>query len=188
MKKTLMIALAGLMLFAFTQCGSNDSNKNDSNKEGDKKEKVKNGAQDAVKNDNSADFNERASDIEELSLGGTEQFNDNVKMLKGVMEAINNSNTCEEFQTNLISAAFMAMAYIKDEYPDGQKMTEDEQKQLEKISKELDQAMEKKQKELGCEEGFGDDDDDFEDFDLSDDDLDLDFDLDDEEDDDDFDF
>ena len=187
MKKTLMIALAGMMLFAFTQCGSNDSNKKGDNKDSKDNKEVNNDGQDAAKSDNSADFNDQASSIEEPNISGTEQFNDNVKLLNGMMEAIDKSKSCEDLQTNLMAAAFMALSSIDKEYADGQMMTEDEQKQLEKISEEYTKALEKKQKELGCEEAFGGDDDlDGLDPSLFDDDLDLDLDLDldDEEDDD----
>ena len=177
MKKSLLIALTGLMLFAFTQCSGNDSNK-----DGDKKGTVKNDAQNAGNSDKTADFNEQASGIE--GLGGTEQFNDNVKLFKGMIEAIDESDNCEDLNNNLMAAVFMAWAYANKEYASDQLMTEDEQKQLEKISEECTKAIEKKQKELGCEEDLEENNDLELDSLLFDDDFDLDFDLDDDEDDD----
>ena len=98
MKKTFMIALAGMMMFAFTQCG-----------------------------------------------GGKEsqEFKDQKAVLEKIEKSLNEAKTCDELQSAVFAMLGSAMELDK-EYPEDQKMTQDEEKKLKEISDRIDKIMEEK--------------------------------------------
>lgn len=118
MKKTLLIALAGMMLFAFTQCGG----------------------------------------------GGSKEFKDNKALLDKMEKAVKDANSCDEMESSLFSIAMEAFGNDYN-YTDDEKMTENEETELEKLSKKLDDLYTKKAKDLGCDEEKYDSDSDWDDFD-----------------------
>ena len=77
MKKTFMIALAGLMLFAFTQCG-NDSK--DSKKDGESTE---------------------------TQVSGSKEYQTNIKYFDKATQILNNAKDCEKLKEDLSKAEKM---------------------------------------------------------------------------------
>ena len=127
MKKTLLFALAGLMLFAFKQCG-NGNDKAKENKEEAKVEETTNG-------NSSKQFTELKSAYDEIG------------------KMIENCTTCEELEEAGMALVFgsLALSLGGDNYADGEKMTEKEQKNLEDYIQKLTEKAEKKAEKLGCE-------------------------------------
>lgn len=128
MKKTLIIALAGLMMFAFTQCGG-----------GNKKEKE--------------DKTETKAVEETNTVEGTQQYTEMKSAFDEIEKAINNATTCDELEEAAFALGLGSLAAsLSDEQNDAEeKMTEKEQNKIEELTKKLSEAVEKKAEELGCE-------------------------------------
>ena len=111
MKKTLIIALAGMMLFAFTQCGGS---KNENGKEDKGKTETK-----AVK--------------------GTKQFMEMKEAFDEIEKMIKDTKDCEELKEAAFAVALGALAVELggDEYAAEEKMTEKEKEQFNKILEDL---------------------------------------------------
>ena len=107
MKKTLMIALAGMMLFAFTQCGGGKAK-------------------------------------------GSQEFQDSKELFSKIETAVKDAKTCDELQEAVLAMLFGGLA--SKDYTDDQKMTDSEKEEIEKLGKKLEEAMESKIKDLGCED------------------------------------
>ena len=114
MKKTLIIALAGMMLFAFTQCGGNGNGN------------------------------------EAKTVKGSLEYKDSKKMLQEFEKLVKDANTCDELQEAAIGLLFSGLA--SNEYAEEEKMTEEEEKKLDEYMDEIGNVIEKKSKELGCDE------------------------------------
>ncbi len=129
MKKTLLIALAGLMMFAFTQCGNGDNG-----------------------NDNAADKKEAAK-VEETSGNGSKQYTEMKTAYDEIAKMIENCTTCEELEEAGMALVFgsIAISLGGDNSADGEKMTEKEQKSLEDYIEKLTDKAGKKAEKLGCE-------------------------------------
>jgi hypothetical protein len=128
MKKTLLIALAGLMMFAFTQCGSKGNDKANENK---KETKVE----------------------EAVSEQATKQFNEMKSAYDEIGKMIEDCTSCDQLEeaTFALALGTLAISLGSDEYADEEKMTEKEQKNLEDIIQKLTEKAEKKAEKLGCE-------------------------------------
>lgn len=126
MKKTLIIALAGMMLFAFTQCGGN------------KKEKE--------------NKNEQATE-ETTTVKGTKQFSDMMSAYDELEKALKDVKTCDELEEVAMALVLGSLAVDLggDQYAADEKMTEKEQEKLKDTIDKLLKKAEKKADELGCE-------------------------------------
>ena len=126
MKKIFLIALAGMMLFAFTQCGGN---KNENGKEG--KTEIK-------------------------SAKATKQFAEMKEAYDEIEKTIENTKDCEELQEAAFAVALGALAVAMggDEYAAEEKMTEKEKEQFNKIIEDLGDKAKKKAEKLGCDLGL----------------------------------
>ena len=131
MKKTLIIALAGLMLFAFTQCGGNGKEKE-------------------TKSDQAV---EETTTVEEATtLEGTQEFLDNMELFNQIEKSIKDAQTCEELEGAVFGIVGMAMANSQKEYSEQESITEEEKEKLDDLGDELQELIESKMEELGCEE------------------------------------
>lgn len=127
MKKTIIIALAGIMMFAFTQCGG--GNKNENGKE-DKTE---------IK-----------------SAKATKQFAEMKEAYDEIEKMIKDTKDCEELKEAAFAVALGALAIELggDEYTAEDKMTEKEKEQFNKIIEDLSDKAQKKAEQLGCDLGL----------------------------------
>jgi len=127
MKKTLLIALAGLMMFAFTQCGNSDK----TNDKGTEATKVE----------------------ETSSKNSTKQFTEMKSAYDEIGKMIEDCTTCEELEEAAFALALgsLAISLGGDQYTAEEKMTEKEQKKLEDFIQDLTKKAEKKAEKLGCE-------------------------------------
>ena len=116
MKKTLIIALAGMMLFAFTQCGGG---KNENGKE-DKTE---------IK-----------------TSKATKQFTEMKEAFDEVEKMIKDTKDCEELKEAAFAVALGALAVELggDDYTAEEKMTEKEKEQFNKMIEDLGDKAKKK--------------------------------------------
>lgn len=123
MKKTLIIALAGMMLFAFTQCGGG---KNENGKE-DKTE---------IK-----------------TSKATKQFTEMKEAFDEVEKMIKDTKDCEELKEAAFAVALGALAVELggDDYTAEEKMTEKEKEQFNKMIEDLGDKAKKKAEQLGCD-------------------------------------
>lgn len=135
MKKTILIALAGMMLFAFTQCGNSNTTKT----EGENQENT-------VKVDEPA-----ATELQKLDVTGSDEFVDTYNMLYDLTKAVCEAKNCDDIEGAYMTAFFSALANAK-EYAEDQKMTEEEQTKLNEISEEYEKLISQKTEEFGCEE------------------------------------
>jgi len=125
MKKTLIIALAGMMMFAFTQCGGNEKEKETKNEQ----------------------------PVEEATIvEGSQEFLDNMELFNQMEKSIKDAQTCEELQGAVLGMFGMAMANSQKEYSEQEAITEEEQEKLDDLGDELQELIESKVEELGCEE------------------------------------
>ena len=125
MKKTLIIALAGMMMFAFTQCGGNGKEKETKHEQ----------------------------PVEEATIvEGSQEFLDNMELLNQMEKSIKDAQTCEELQGAVLGMFGMAMANSQKEYSEQEAITEEEQEKLDDLGDELQELIESKVEELGCEE------------------------------------
>ena len=126
MKKTIIIALAGIMMFAFTQCGGG---KNENGKE-DKTE---------IK-----------------SAKATKQFTEMKEAYDEIEKMIKDTKDCEELKEAAFAVALGALAIELggDEYTAEDKMTEKEKEQFNKIIEDLSDKAQKKAEQLGCDLGI----------------------------------
>lgn len=124
MKKTLIIALAGMMLFAFTQCGG----------------KTENGKEDKAK-------------TETKTVKGTKQFMEMKEAYDEIEKMIKDTKDCEELKEAAFAVALGALAVELggDEYAAEEKMTEKEKEQFNKIIEDLGEKTKKKAEQLGCD-------------------------------------
>ena len=124
MKKTLIIALAGMMLFAFTQCGGN---KNENGKKEDK--------------------------TETKTTKATEQYTEMKEAFEEVEKMIKDTKDCEELKEAAFAVALGALAVELggDDYTAEEKMTEKEKEQFNKMIEDLGDKAQKKAKQLGCD-------------------------------------
>ena len=124
MKKTLIIALAGMMLFAFTQCGGG---KNENGKKEDK--------------------------TETKSVKATKQFTELKEAFDEVEKMIKDTKDCEELKEAAFAVALGALAAELggDEYGAEEKMTEKEKEQFHKMIEDLGDKAQKKAEQLGCD-------------------------------------
>ena len=141
MKKTFIMALAGLMLFAFTQCGGNGNK--DNNEENTTKV---------------TETPEVTEPVETSDISGTKQFTEVKQMYDEIEKMINDADDCEKLQEATMALLFgsLAVGLGGDQYEDDQKMTEKENEQIESIGNDLMEKAEKKSKEMGCDTGLGD--------------------------------
>ena len=124
MKKTLIIALAGMMMFAFTQCGGNGKEKETKNEQ----------------------------PVEEATIvEGSQEFLDNMELFNQMEKSIKDAQTCEELQGAVLGMFGMAMANSQKEYSEQEAITEEEQEKLDDLGDELQELIESKVEELGCE-------------------------------------
>jgi len=123
MKKTIIIALAGIMMFAFTQCGGG---KNENGKE-DKTE---------IK-----------------SAKATKQFTEMKEAYDEIEKMIKDTKDCEELKEAAFAVALgsLALELGGDEYTAEDKMTEKEKEQFNKIIEDLSNKAQKKAEQLGCD-------------------------------------
>ena len=123
MKKILIIALAGMLLLAFTQCGGN---KNENGK-GDK--------------------------TETKSAKATKQFTEMKEAFDEVEKMIKDTKDCEELKEAAFAVALGALAVELggDEYAAEEKMTEKEKEQFNKIIEDLGDKAKKRAEQLGCD-------------------------------------
>lgn len=131
MKKTFMIAIAGMMLFAFTQC----DNGNKENKEsGEKVETTE-----SVNADNSVEpvqvqdlgiVDSLAMDVEpaQEQATGSKQFVESKKYLEDMINILENVKTCEDFGKVSGEIARITNEMQAKTYTDDEKMTLDEMK------------------------------------------------------------
>jgi len=126
MKKTIIIALAGIMMFAFTQCGGG---KNENGKE-DKTE---------IK-----------------SAKATKQFTEMKEAYDEIEKMIKDTKDCEELKEAAFAVALgsLALELGGDEYTAEDKMTEKEKEQFNKIIEDLSDKAQKKAEQLGCDLGL----------------------------------
>ena len=124
MKKTLIIALAGMMLFAFTQCGGG-------------------------KNENKED----KAKTETKSAKASKQFTEMKEAYDEIEKMINDTKDCEELKEAAFAVALGALAIELggDEYTAEDKMTEKEKEQFKKIIDDLSDKTQKKAEQLGCD-------------------------------------
>ena len=131
MKKTLMIALAGMMLFAFTQCGGNGKDKGTTNE---------------------TTVEETQAVEETPNVEGTKQFSEMKEGFAELEKVINEATTCEEVEEVAMALVLSNAAIgLSDKFGDGEKMTAEEQEQFKEMSEKLLKKAEKKAEELGCE-------------------------------------
>ncbi len=125
MKKTLIIALAGMMLFAFTQCGGG---------------KNENGKDDKAK-------------TETKTVKASKQFTEMKEAFDEVEKMIKDTKDCEELKEAAFAVALGALAVELggDEYTAEDKMTEKEKEQFNKIIEDLSNKAQKKAEQLGCD-------------------------------------
>lgn len=125
MKKTLIIALAGMMLFAFTQCGGN---------------KNENGKEDKTK-------------IETKSTKASKQFAEMKEAYDEIEKMIKDTKDCEELKEAAFAVALGALAVELggEDYAAEEKMTEKEKEQFNKIIEDLSDKAQKKAEQLGCD-------------------------------------
>ena len=125
MKKTLIIALAGMMLFAFTQCGGG---------------KNENGKEDKAK-------------TETKTVKATKQFAEMKEAYDEIEKMINDTKDCEELKEAAFAVALGALAIELggDDYTAEDKMTEKEKEQFKKIIEDLSDKAQKKAEQLGCD-------------------------------------
>ena len=128
MKKTLIIALAGMMLFAFTQCGGG---------------KNENGKDDKAK-------------TETKTVKASKQFTEMKEAFDEVENMIKDTKDCEELKEAAFAVALGALAVELggDEYTAEDKMTEKEKEQFNKIIEDLSDKAQKKAEQLGCDLGL----------------------------------
>ncbi len=124
MKKTIIIALAGIMLFAFTQCGGG---KNE-NKEDKAKTETKASKQ----------FTEMKEAYDEI-----EKMINDTKDCEELKEA-----------AFAVALGALAIELGGDEYTAEDKMTEKEKEQFNKIIEDLSDKAQKKARQLGCDLGL----------------------------------
>ena len=127
MKKTLIIALAGMMLFAFTQCGGG-------------------------KNENKED----KAKTETKSAKASKQFTEMKEAYDEIEKMINDTKDCEELKEAAFAVALGALAIELggDEYTAEDKMTEKEKAQFNKIIEDRSDKTQKKAEQLGCDLGL----------------------------------
>ena len=125
MKKTLIIALEGMMLFAFTQCGGG---------------KNENGKDDKAK-------------TETKTVKASKQFTEMKEAYDEIEKMINDTKDCEELKEAAFAVALGALAIELggDEYTAEDKMTEKEKEQFNKIIEDLSNKTQKKAEQLGCD-------------------------------------
>ena len=126
MKKTLIIALAGLMMFAFTQCGGNGKEKENKNEQA----------------------------VEETStVTGTKQYTDLMSAYDELGKTLKNVTTCEELEEVAMALVLgsLAMDLGSSQYSADDKMTEKEQEKMKETIEKLLKDAEKKAEKLGCE-------------------------------------
>ena len=128
MKKTLIIALAGMMLFAFTQCGGNNNGKEKETK------------------------NEQAVE-ETTTVTGNKQFTDMMSAYDELGKTLKNVTTCDELEEVEMALVLGSLAIDlgSSQYADEDKMSEKEQEKLKETIEKLLKDAEKKADELGCE-------------------------------------
>ena len=100
MKKTLMIALAGMMLFAFTQCGGGG-------KDGNKTE---------------------ATEVTKTSVKGSKEYRESMEALNKMNDLLNDIKTCEDYDDfrPKWEAISDEMDKKVDAYTEDEKMTKEE--------------------------------------------------------------
>ena len=125
MKKTLIFALAGMMLFAFTQCGGN---------------KNENGKEDKAK-------------TETKSTKASKQFAEMKEAYDEIEKMIKDTKDCEELKEAAFAVALGALAVELggEDYAAEEKMTEKEKEQFNKIIEDLSNKAQKKAEQLGCD-------------------------------------
>lgn len=140
MKKTLLIAFAGVMMFAFTQCGPKDSNgsKNRQN-----------------------DSEENAEEAEEVE--GSQEYVDFMKAAKEYESQLKKARCCEDLveAEKALERSNWFRKTINNSYEE-EKMTSREQDKFERRADEIEELLDELIKEYGCEEESDwDDDDDY---------------------------
>ena len=127
MKKIIIFALAGIMMFAFTQCGGGNENEN--------------GKEDKT---------------EIKSAKATKQFAELKEAYDEIEKIIKDTKDCEELQEAAFAVALGALAVelSGDEYANEEKMTEKEEEQFNKIIDDLGDKAKKKAEQLGCDLGL----------------------------------
>ena len=83
------------------------------------------------------------------SGGGSKEFKDSKQTIEKIQKAVNDAKTCQEVQEAALGLIVGALA--SGSYAEGEKMTDAEKQKIEKITKDLSDAIEKKLKKLGCE-------------------------------------
>ena len=121
MKKTFLIALAGMMLFAFTQCGGDDSKKNGEKNDNDKEESVK----------------------------GSAGYKAAKKMFKDWETAISKAKDCNDLKNTVQNFSIEFEKFAKN-YSE-KDLSEDENKEMEKISKSVQEKYNKKAEDFVCD-------------------------------------
>ena len=124
MKKTLLLFLALLMTFAFTQC---DSKNNGSNKETTSTEAAVNGTQ--KPKDASPEFINQSASLNEM------------------ITAIRNGNDCDQIEADLKA---ISEKYSNKTFQENEKIRDDEKEEIMKLYNEFAMVAEAKAKELGC--------------------------------------
>lgn len=122
MKKTIIIALAGMMLFALTQCGGG---KNENGKEGKTKTETKASKQ----------FTELKEAYDEVE-----------KMIKDTKDCEELKEAAFA-----VALGALAVELGGDEYTAEEKITEKEKEQFNKIIEDLGDKAKKKAEQLGCD-------------------------------------
>lgn len=81
---------------------------------------------------------------------GSKEFQANKKIHNEIEKSIDQAKTCEDLESALCTVLFSALCDTIS-YADNEKMTPEEEKQIEALDKQLDEKMSKKTEELGCE-------------------------------------
>ena len=121
MKKTLIVALAGFMMFAFTQCGSGNGNGDNA------------GTTSSAKD--TKQFTEVKKAYDEIE-----------KMIKDADDC----DKLQEASFTLLLGS-LAVGLGGDQYTADEKMTEKENEQIEKIAENLMEVAKQKAEKMGCD-------------------------------------
>lgn len=136
MKKTLIIALASMMMFAFTQCGGKGNEK-----------------ENGTETTNQTETTNEKVEKEVPVVNGTKQFSDLMNAYDEIGKMLKKATTCEELEEMAMALVVsnLTMELGSENYTAEDRMTEKEQTKLKDIANKILKEAEKKTEELGCE-------------------------------------
>lgn len=89
--------------------------------------------------------------LTQCTSSGSQEFRDGSKLIDDVENSIKKASNCDELQAAAVEMVTKATEMDKNKYSEDQKMTEEEEAQLNGRMESLDKVFTDKAKELKCE-------------------------------------